>query len=106
MNNATFLSVQIDSDDFAGSSALVDLLNTHLVYAADVAEAADALVQLASVSRLSSGVQASVELPVTALERLRDALDALSGYDQSWLLALEPSHALFNDIARHRRLLH
>ncbi|WP_323119835.1 hypothetical protein [Burkholderia alba] len=106
MNNATFLSVQISSEDFAGSKTLVELLNAHLVYATDVAEAADALVQLASVARLSSGVQASVELPVTALERLRDALDVLSGYDETWLLALEPSHALFNDIARRRRPLH
>ena len=54
--------------DFPG---LAELLNTHLVFATDVAEAADALVQLASVARLSSGVEATVELPAVAIERLR-----------------------------------
>ena len=75
MNKATFLAVQLNVEDVATSSGLVELLNTHLVFAADVAEAADALVQLASIARLSSGVEASVELPAVALERLRDRLD-------------------------------
>ncbi|WP_063551312.1 hypothetical protein [Burkholderia territorii] len=43
MNNATFLSVQLNAEDFAGSSGLVELLNRHLLFATDVAEAADAL---------------------------------------------------------------
>jgi hypothetical protein len=106
MNKATFLSVQLSVDDVASSPGLVELLNTHLVFAADVAEAADALVQLASIARLSSGVQATVEIPALAIEKLRDALDTLSGYDESWLFALEPSHALFDDIARSQRTLH
>jgi hypothetical protein len=106
MNKATFLAVQLNVEDVAASPGLVELLNTHLVFAADVAEAADALVQLASIARLSSGVEASVELPAVALERLREALDNLSGYDESWLLALEPSSALFDDIARRPRTLH
>jgi hypothetical protein len=106
MNKATFLAVQLNVEDVSASPGLVELLNTHLVFAADVAEAADALVQLASISRLSSGVEASVELPAVALERLREALDNLSGYDESWLLALEPSSALFDDIARRHRTLH
>ncbi|HEY3596073.1 MAG TPA: hypothetical protein VGL08_00955, partial [Paraburkholderia sp.] len=97
---------QINVDDVVSSSGLVELLNTHLVFAADVAEAADALVQLASIARLSSGVEASVEIPAIAIERLRDALDTLSGYDESWLFALEPSRALFDDIARPQRTLH
>jgi hypothetical protein len=103
MNKATFLAVQLNVEDVAASPGLVD---THLVFAADVAEAADALVQLASIARLSSGVEASVELPALALERLREALDNLSGYDESWLLALEPSSALFDGIARRHRTLH
>jgi hypothetical protein len=37
---------------------------------------------------------------------LREALEALSEYDQSWLFALEPGHALFDDIARRQRTLH
>ncbi|MGF6650057.1 hypothetical protein OKW34_000619 [Paraburkholderia youngii] len=109
MNKATFLAVQLNVDDVAASAGLVELLNTHLIFAADVAEAAeaaDALVQLASVARLSSGVEASVELPAVAIERLREALDNLSGYDESWLLALEPSRALFDDIGRRQRTLH
>jgi hypothetical protein len=106
MNKATFLALQINVDDVVSSSGLVELLNTHLVFAADVAEAADALVQLASIARLSSGVEASVEIPAIAIERLRDALDTLSGYDESWLFALEPSRALFDDIARPQRTLH
>jgi len=106
MNKATFLAVQLNVEDVAASPGLVELLNTHLVFAADVAEAADALVQLASIARLSSGVEASVELPALALERLREALDNLSGYDESWLLALEPSSALFDGIARRHRTLH
>jgi hypothetical protein len=106
MNKAMFLAVQLSVDEVASSRSLVELLNTHLVFAADVAEAADALVQLASVSRLSSGVEASVEIPAVAIERLRDALDTLSGYDESWLFALEPSHALFDEITRPQRTLH
>jgi hypothetical protein len=106
MNKATFLAVQLNVDDVAASAGLVELLNTHLIFAAEVAEAADALVQLASIARLSSGVEASVELPAVALERLREALDNLSGYDESWLLALEPSRELFDDIARRSRTLH
>ena len=58
MNKATFLAVQLNVDDVAASPGLVELLNTHLVFAADVAEAADALVQLASIAGLSSGVEA------------------------------------------------
>ncbi|WP_027209622.1 hypothetical protein [Burkholderia sp. WSM2232] len=104
MNKATFLAVQLNVDDVAGSPGLVELLNNHLVFAADVAEAADALVQLASIVGLASGVEARVEIPVLAVERLREALDNLSGYDESWLLALEPSRALFDDIARQRTL--
>jgi len=84
MNKATFLAVQLNVDD--------------------VAEAADALVQLASIVGLASGVEARVEIPALAVERLREALDNLSGYDESWLLALEPSRALFDDIARQRTL--
>ena len=38
MNNATFLSVQLNADDFSGSSGLVELLNRHLLFATDVAE--------------------------------------------------------------------
>ena len=53
MNNATFLSVQLNADDFSGSSGLVELLNRHLLFATDVAEAADALVQLASVAHMT-----------------------------------------------------
>jgi hypothetical protein len=106
MNKATFLAVQLNVEDVAASPGLVELLNTHLVFAADVAEAADALIQLASIARLSSGVEASVELPAVALERLREALDTLSGYDESWLLALEPSSDLFGDLARRQRTLH
>ena len=103
MNKATFLAVQLNVDDIAASPGLVELLNTHLVFAADVAEAADALVQVASIAGLSSGVEASVEIPAVAIERLREALDNLSGYDESWLLALEPSRALFDDIGRRQR---
>jgi hypothetical protein len=106
MNKATFLAVQLNVEDVATSAGLVELLNTHLVFAADVAEAADALVQLASIARLSSGVEASVDIPAVALERLREALDNLSGYDESWQFALEPSSALFDDIGRRRRTLH
>ncbi|NTX26451.1 hypothetical protein HT746_04745 [Burkholderia pyrrocinia] len=106
MNNATFLSVQLNADDFAGSSGLVELLNRHLLFATDVAEAADALVQLASVAHLTGATRHSVELPVLALERLRDALDTLSGYDETWLQVLEPAEALFRDIGRGRRALH
>ncbi|AUT72082.1 MULTISPECIES: hypothetical protein [Paraburkholderia] len=106
MNKALFLAVQLNVDEMTASPALVELLNAHLVFAVDVAEAADALVQLASVSRLSSGVEASVEIPAVALEQLRQALEALSEYDQSWLFALEPGHALFDDIARGQRTLH
>jgi uroporphyrinogen-III synthase len=101
MNKATFLAVQLNVDDVAASPGLVELLNTHLVFAADVAEAADALVQLASIAGLSS-----VEIPALAIERLREALDNLSGYDESWLLALEPSRALFDEIGRRHRTLH
>jgi hypothetical protein len=106
MNKATFLAVQLNVDDIAASPGLVELLNTHLVFAADGAEAADALVQLASIAGLSSGVEASVEIPALAIERLREALDNLSGYDESWLLALEPSRALFDEIGRRHRSLH
>jgi hypothetical protein len=106
MNKAMFLAVQLNVEDVASSSGLVELLNTHLVFAADVAQAADALVQLASIARLSSGVEATVEIPALAVERLRAALDTLSGYDESWLFALEPSRALFDDIARAQRTLH
>jgi hypothetical protein len=106
MNKATFLAVQLNVDDVAASPGLVELLNTHLVFAADVAEAADALVQLASIAGLSSGVEASVEIPALAIERLREALDNLSDYDESWLLALEPSRALFDEIGRRHRTLH
>lgn len=105
MNKATFLSVQLNVEDISASSGLVELLNNHLVFAADVAEAADELVQHASVARLS-GVEATVEIPALVVERLRDALDTLSGYDETWLFALEPGRALFNDIARRSRLLH
>jgi hypothetical protein len=90
MNKALFLSVQLDVDEMTSSPALVELLNGHLVFAVDVAEAADALVQLASVRQLSSGVEASVEIPAVALEQLRQALETLSEYDQSWLFALRP----------------
>ncbi|WP_179400748.1 hypothetical protein [Burkholderia guangdongensis] len=106
MNNATFISVQLNVEDFGGSSGLAELLNTHLLFSADVAEAADALVQLASVTHLSGGTRQSVELPVEALERLRGALDALSGYDEAWLTALEPRDALFRDIGDGKRPLH
>jgi len=106
MNKATFLALQLNVEDVATSPGLAELLNTHLVFATDVAEAADALVQLASISRLSSGVEATVELPAVAIERLREALDTLSGYDETWLLALEPSSALFDGIARRQRTLH
>jgi len=106
MNKATFLSVQLKVEDLAASPGLVEVLNNHLVFAADVAEAADELVQHASVARLSGGVEATVEIPALVVERLRDALDTLSDYDETWLFALEPGHALFNDIARPPRLLH
>ncbi|MEI5999077.1 hypothetical protein H3V53_18225 [Paraburkholderia bengalensis] len=106
MNKALFLAVQLNVDEMASSRSLVELLNAHLVFAVDVAEAADALVQLASVRRLSSGVEASVEIPAVAVEELRQALETLSEYDQSWLLALEPSNALFDDISRAQRTLH
>ncbi|HEV3428794.1 MAG TPA: hypothetical protein VG320_13030 [Paraburkholderia sp.] len=106
MNKATFVSVQINVEDVAASPGLVELLNNHLVFAADVAEAADELVQHASVARLSGGLQATVEIPAIVVERLRDALDTLSGYDETWLFALEPGRALFDDIARRSRLLH
>jgi hypothetical protein len=106
MNKATFLSVQLKVEDLAASPGLVEVLNNHLVFAADVAEAADELVQHASVARLSGGVEATVEIPALVVERLRDALDTLSDYDETWLFALEPGHALFNDIARRPRLLH
>ena len=106
MNKATFLSVQLSVEDVAASPGLVELLNNHLVFAADVAEAADELMQFASIARLASGVEATVEIPAVVIERLRDALDTLSGYDETWLLALEPSHALFDDIARRPRTLH
>lgn len=106
MNKATFLSVQLKVEDLAASPGLVEVLNNHLVFAADVAEAADELVQHASVARLSGGVEATVEIPALVVERLRDALDTLSDYDETWLFALEPGRALFNDIARPPRLLH
>jgi len=106
MNKATFLSVQLNVEDIAASPGLVELLNNHLVFAADVAEAADELVQHASIARLSGGLEATVEIPAIVVERLRDALDTLSGYDETWLFALEPGRALFDDIARRRRLLH
>jgi hypothetical protein len=106
MNKATFLAVQLTVEEVTGSPGLVELLNTHLVFAADVAEAADALIQLASIAGLSGGTEAKVELPAIALERLREALDNLSGYDESWLLALEPSKALFDGITRRHCTLH
>ncbi|MPW21009.1 hypothetical protein GCT13_30095 [Paraburkholderia sp. CNPSo 3157] len=106
MNKALFLAVQLNVDEMTASPALVELLNAHLVFAVDVAEAADALVQLASVRKLSSGVEASVEIPAVAVEQLRQALETLSEYDQSWLFALEPNHALFDDFARPQRTLH
>ncbi|MGH8780166.1 hypothetical protein [Paraburkholderia sp.] len=106
MNKATFLAVQLNVEDVTTSPGLVELLNAHLVFSADVAEAADALVQLASVTRLASGVEATVEIPALAIERLREALDALSSYDESWLFALEPSRALFDGLSHHRRILH
>lgn len=106
MNKATFLSVQLNVEDVAASPGLVELLNNHLVFAADVAEAADELVQHASIARLTGGLEATVEIPAVVLERLRDALETLSGYDETWWFALEPGHALFDDIARRRRLLH
>ncbi|MDN7435344.1 hypothetical protein QZN62_19230 [Burkholderia multivorans] len=106
MNNATFLSVQLNADDFAGATGIVERLNRHLLSATDVAEAADALVQLASVARLTAGPRHSVELPAVAIERLRDALDTLSGYDESWLRVLKPAAAPFIDPARGRRPLH
>ena len=105
MNKATFLSLQFNVEDVA-SSGLVELLNNHLIFAADVAEAADELVQHASIARLSGAIEATVEIPAVVIERLRDALDTLSGYDETWLFALEPGSALFNDIARRPRLLH
>lgn len=74
MNKATFLAVQLNVDDVAASPGLVELLNTHLVFAADVAEAADALIQLASIAGLSSGVEASVEIPALAIERDRKSV--------------------------------
>lgn len=98
MNNTTFLSVQINAEDFGASSGLVEWLNTHLLFAADVAEAADALVQLASVTHLSGGARQSVELPAAAIDRLRDALDALSGYDVAWLTAFEPGKVLPREV--------
>lgn len=106
MNKATFLAVQLNVEDVTASPGLVELLNAHLVFSADVAEAADALVQLASVTRLASGVQATVEIPAIAIERLREALDALSSYDESWLFALEPSRALFDGLSNRHRTLH
>lgn len=106
MNKATFLSVQLSVEDVAASPALVELLNNHLVFAADVAEAADELVQFASIAGLASGIEATVEIPAVVIERLRDALDTLSGYDETWLFALEPSRALFDAIARRQRRLH
>ncbi|MEX3933857.1 hypothetical protein AB4Y32_18975 [Paraburkholderia phymatum] len=106
MNKALFLAVQLNVDEMSASPALVELLNAHLVFAVDVAEAADALVQLASVRKLSSGVEASVEIPAVAVEQLRQALETLSEYDQSWLLALESGHALFDDLGRRQRTLH
>ncbi|WP_028221712.1 hypothetical protein [Paraburkholderia oxyphila] len=106
MNKATFLSVQLNVEDVATSPGLVELLNNHLVFAADVAEAADELIQHASIARLSGGREATVEIPAIVVERLRDALDTLSGYDETWLFALEPGCALFDDIARRRRPLH
>jgi hypothetical protein len=106
MNKATFVSVQLNVEDVAASTGLVELLNNHLVFAADVAEAADELVQHASVARLSGGVEATVEIPAVVIERLRAALDTLSGYDETWLFALEPGRALFEDIAGTRRPLH
>lgn len=106
MNKATFLCVQINVEDAAASPGLAELLNNHLIFAADVAEAADELIQHASIARLSGGLEATVEIPAVVIERLRDALDTLSGYDETWLFALEPSRALFDDIARRRRLLH
>ena len=48
----------------------------------------------------------SVELPVLAIERLRDALDTLSGYDETWLQVLEPAEALVRDIGHRRHALH
>lgn len=106
MNKALFLAVQLNVDEMTSSPALVELLNAHLVFTIDVAEAADALVQLASVCKLSSGVEASVEIPAVAVEQLRQALETLSEYDQSWLLALESGHGLFDDLARPQRTLH
>ncbi|AXK62031.1 MULTISPECIES: hypothetical protein [Burkholderia] len=106
MNNATFLSVQLNAEDFTGSSGLVELLNRHLLFATDVAEAADALVQLASVTHLTGATRHSVELPVLAIERLREALDSLSGYDETWLQALEPAGGPFAAIGRGPRPLH
>ena len=106
MNKATFLSVQLSVEDVAASPGLVELLNNHLVFAADVAEAADELMQFASIARLASGVEATVEIPAVVIERLRDALDTLSGYDETWLFALEPSRTLFDAIARGQRTLH
>jgi hypothetical protein len=106
MNNATFLSVQLNAEDFDGTGGLVELLNRHLLFATDVAEAADALVQLASVAHLSGATRHSVELPVLAIERLRDALDTLSGHDVAWLQALAPTDALFRDLGRGPRPLH
>ncbi|MEQ5842198.1 hypothetical protein BWP39_24785 [Paraburkholderia acidicola] len=106
MNKATFLAVQLNVEDVTASPGLVELLNAHLVFSADVAEAADALVQLASVTRLTGGTEATVEISALAIEKLRDALDTLSSYDESWLFALEPSRALFNDLSNRRRTLH
>jgi len=67
------------------------------------------LLQIGEEKLASSPDKAGLVLSAEAdaqqhVERLREALDNLSGYDESWLLALEPSRALFDDIGRQRTL--
>jgi hypothetical protein len=101
MNKTTFMALQLTVDGVvaAPAPALTELLNAHLVFTVDVIEAADAIIQIASIACLSSSAVPAVEISTVALNRLREALDTLSDYDESWQPVLETGCELIADIA-------
>ena len=104
MNNATFLSVQLNADDFSGSSGRIAQPAPAV---RDRRRRGGRCARPAGERRAYDRRPApGVELPVLAIERLRDALDTLSGYDETWLQVLEPAEALVRDIGHRRHALH
>ena len=106
MTEVTFVTVQLNADQFENSGCLVEILNNHLVFAADVAHAADSLVQACYFAGLAATGEERLEVSLVALERLRDALNILADYDSAWQFALEPSDGLFNSITARGRMSH